>query len=172
MAKENIPLGIKIISILYYVGALSYIIVGLATFKDAAYTNFAYEVSTTLGAIFSFQHYFLNFVGIFGFSYDVAIPLGIANILVGGGVTYLVGKNLWNGKNWAKIFAVASALLGVPYIFFTPFMLYIYKTNISGISKVGILQNLLFFVINLSISWFLIFNKEVKYFYKPSSEIK
>ncbi|MAG39366.1 hypothetical protein CMI41_00145 [Candidatus Pacearchaeota archaeon] len=90
--RKTLPLGVKIISILYYVCSVLAIIggiiaIGLSGFAD----SLPYDVEY-LGIK-------LIFGGIF------AIIMGI--------VSFFVAKGLWNLKNWARIVVIIFAALGI-----------------------------------------------------------
>tara|TARA_Y100000310_G_scaffold278888_1_gene297680 strand:- start:1195 stop:1596 length:402 start_codon:yes stop_codon:yes gene_type:complete len=90
--RKTLPLGVKIISILYYVCSVLVVIggiiaIGLSGFAD----SLPYDVEY-LGIK-------LIFGGIF------AIIMGI--------VSFFVAKGLWNLKNWARIVVIIFAALGI-----------------------------------------------------------
>ena len=90
--RKTLPLGVKIISILYYVCSVLVVIggiiaIGLSGFAD----SLPYDVEY-LGIK-------LIFGGIF------AIIMGI--------VSFFVARGLWNLKNWARIVVIIFAVLGI-----------------------------------------------------------
>ncbi len=94
MAKE-IPVGVKIIAVLYYIGAVLALLFGILTFVGAG------TLQTALAAV--------PFLAIFS---GLIIVLGI--ILIGFGVLgFFIGRGLWKAQNWARILVIIFAALGV-----------------------------------------------------------
>ncbi|MDD5012540.1 MAG: hypothetical protein PHQ66_02765 [Candidatus Nanoarchaeia archaeon] len=94
MAGKNIPIGVKIISILYYIGAGSAALFGLLfLFSGGIIGSLEIPILSELGSGF------FAFMGIF--------------VLIVGGLAFLVGRGLWKIKNWAKIVAIIISALGV-----------------------------------------------------------
>src|SRR3989344_4428979 len=86
---KQIPTGVKIISVLYYIGAVLTFIFGLILlFSADALSEFIPGLGT---------------LGIVG---------GI--VLMGFGVlSFFIGRGLWKGSNWARIVAIILAVLGI-----------------------------------------------------------
>ena len=90
MEGQPVPTGVKIISVLYYIGAVFELIFGILLFVGS-------------GAIKS-KVPFLAFLGPF------LIIGGI--VLVGLAVlSFFVGMGLWKGRNWSRIVAIIFAVL-------------------------------------------------------------
>jgi len=90
---KRTPVGVQIISVLYYIGAVLSAIFGVMFIVASGYLAAMVPELEGLGA------------GLFVF-------LGI--ILVGLGVLgFFVGKGLWGLKPWTRIFAIIFAMLGV-----------------------------------------------------------
>ena len=88
----QVPTGVKIISVLYYIGAVFELLLGIALFFGA-------------GALKA-KIPFLAFLGPF------LIIGGI--VLVGLAVlSFFVGRGLWKGQKWSRIVAIIFAALGV-----------------------------------------------------------
>ena len=91
MAGE-VPTGVKIISVLYYIGAVFEVIFGITLFFGAG------ALKTKVP--------FLAFLGPF-------LIIG-AVILIGLAVlSFFVGRGLWKAQNWARIVAVIFSVIGV-----------------------------------------------------------
>ena len=88
----QVPTGVKVISVLYYIGAVFELIFGILLFVG----------SGTLKSKIPF----LAFLGPF------LIIGGI--VLVGLAVlSFFVGRGLWKGQKWSRIVAIVFAVLGV-----------------------------------------------------------
>ena len=88
----QVPTGVKIISVLYYIGAVVELLLGIALFFGA-------------GALKA-KIPFLAFLGPF------LIIGGI--VLVGLAVlSFFVGRGLWKGQKWSRIVAIIFAALAV-----------------------------------------------------------
>lgn len=92
IVKKSAPVGVKIISILYYIGAAVGLIFGLSLMFGGG------ALSTLLGGL-----------GIlFG---SLFIILGI--ILIGFAVlSFFIGRGLWKAQKWARIVAIIFGILG------------------------------------------------------------
>ena len=92
MEGEGVPTGVKVISVLYYIGAVLELILGIALFFGAG------ALKTKVP--------FLAFLGPF-------LIIG-AVILIGLAVlSFFVGRGLWKGQKWSRIVAIIFAALGV-----------------------------------------------------------
>ena len=85
--EQEVPTGVKIISVLYYIGAVIGIILGLLFFVGA---EFIPRIETYGAGFFSIIG--LVFIGI-------------------GVLGFLIGKGLWKARNWARIVAITSSSL-------------------------------------------------------------
>ncbi|GIU68746.1 MAG: hypothetical protein KatS3mg001_596 [Candidatus Pacearchaeota archaeon] len=84
--EKVVPTGVKIIAVLYYIGAVILIVFGLlplfAIGREA--------IALTLGIII--------------------LP---ALIMLGLGIfSFFIGRGLWKGRNWARIIAIIVSVLG------------------------------------------------------------
>ena len=91
MEGEGVPTGIKIISVLYYIGAVFELISAVLLFVGS-------------GALKS-KVPFLAFLGPFLIVGGV-ILLGLAVL------SFFVGRGLWKGQKWSRIVAIIFAALG------------------------------------------------------------
>ena len=88
----QVPTGVKVISVLYYIGAVFELIFGILLFVGSG------TLKTKVP--------FLAFLGPF------LIIGGI--VLVGLAVlSFFVGRGLWKGQKWSRIVAIVFAVLGV-----------------------------------------------------------
>ncbi|MFX0212154.1 MAG: hypothetical protein ACFFDT_39640 [Candidatus Hodarchaeota archaeon] len=92
---KTMPTGIKIISVLYYIGAVLSLLFGILLLIGAG------AISTLVTEI-----PLLGFLGA-GFLTVIAIIM-IALAVLG----FFIGRGLWKGQNWARIVAIIFAILG------------------------------------------------------------
>ncbi|MBP7708578.1 hypothetical protein KA107_02740 [Candidatus Pacearchaeota archaeon] len=105
MAKKQInrsrviPTGVKILSVLAYIGAVLSLVVGLAMIFGASFISSLIPAGTLpmMGGLLVGAG--LIFAGI------IAVLLAILD--------YFVGRGLWNGQNWARILVLIFAVLGI-----------------------------------------------------------
>lgn len=88
----EVPTGVKVISVLYYIGAVVELLLGIALFAGADAIKRQVPLLAVLGP-------FLIVGGI--------ILLGLAVL------SFFVGRGLWKGQKWARIVAIIFAALGV-----------------------------------------------------------
>lgn len=131
MANEKIvPTGVKIISVMYYIGAAIFLLFGILFLVGAGF----------LGAIADQ----IPFIGILGASLFVVGGI----VLIGLGVLdFFVGKGLWDARNWARIVAIVFAGLGI------------LMTLLSIVSG-SIVSNIPTLIVDGVIVWYLMSNKE------------
>ncbi len=97
VGEKIMPIGVKVISVLYYIGAAFSFLFGLLFIVGGAF----------IGAILGEK---LAALGTIGSS--VFIILGIA--MLGFGVLDIfIGRGLWKGQNWARIAAIVLAIFGI-----------------------------------------------------------
>ena len=98
--NKGIPTGVKIISVLYYIGAAFLFLIGLLIFFLRDFVIKVIETVVVLPAtIISLIHSALLGAAIF------LIILGIAY--------FFLARGLWKLKNWARIIAIVIAAFGV-----------------------------------------------------------
>ncbi|MEK6833710.1 MAG: hypothetical protein AABY32_06715 [Nanoarchaeota archaeon] len=95
---NKIPVGVQIISVLYYISAVLSVIFGLLLIIGAnALVSFLVSSAPELASIIT-----------------GGVLIGIGIIFIGIGVLgFFVGRGLWKLKAWARIFAIIFAILGV-----------------------------------------------------------
>lgn len=118
--KIHVPTGAKVISVLYYIGAVLGIILGLLFLLGAgALESIAEQIPllAVLGA------------GLFVLGGIILIALGILG--------FFIGRGLWKGRNWVRVVAIILACLG--------FITAIFSFDILGIIIHGIIGGYLLF---------------------------
>lgn len=99
VAKKSVremPTGVKVLSILYYIGAAMCVLFGLLFMAGAGFMA---------ALLKSFPR--LSFLG-------TGFFMGLGIILIAFGVLdFFVGRGLWNGQNWARILTIVFSALGV-----------------------------------------------------------
>src|SRR3989344_7495007 len=132
MVKQNskkIPTGVKVISVLYYIGAVVAVIAGIALLIGAG--ALATLVSSVPG---------LALIAGVG-----AVAFGILAIILGV-IDFFLGRGLWKLQNWARIVTIIFAVLG---------LLGGISSLFSGEAGSGIVN----IIISGVIGWYLWFNK-------------
>lgn len=94
--EGQVPTGVKIISVLYYIGAGLSILFGLLFLVGAGFMGILASQIPLLGLLGS---------GLFVVVGIVVIGLGVLSIFI--------GRGLWKGKNWARIVAIIFSVLGI-----------------------------------------------------------
>ena len=94
--KRQMPTGVKVISILYYIGAVISLTFGILLVAGA-------------GAI---ADYLTQFMMIDILGSGLLIIAGII-LIVMAIVDFFIGRGLWKGMNWARILAVIFAVIGL-----------------------------------------------------------
>ena len=92
--KRQMPTGVKVISILYYIGAVISLTFGILLVAGA-------------GAI---ADYLTQFMMIDILGSGLLIIAGII-LIVMAIVDFFIGRGLWKGMNWARILAVIFAVI-------------------------------------------------------------
>ena len=132
--NQGVPGLVKVISVLFYIGAVIVVLVGIAAIFGASFMGVFVEQIPGLGALGALG------VGVF-------IVLGL--VFIGVGVLeYFIGRGLWKAKSWARTIAIIFSVLG----------LLMAILSLMGGNVISILSLLL----NGTIGGYLIFSKEVK----------
>jgi hypothetical protein len=90
--QKTLPVGVKVISILYYVCSVLAVIGGIIAI---GLSGFADQLP-----------YSIEYLGVF-------LALGGILAIVMGVVSFFVARGLWNLKNWARIVVIIFAILGI-----------------------------------------------------------
>ena len=126
------PTGVKVLSILMYIGALLLLLLGVILLIAAFATP-------DLGP--DFEMFAAMFRGLFMFGGVICVAIGILNIFV--------GRGLWKGQKWARIITIIFAALGIANVMW-------------AMGANGIFNTILGLAINGWIGGYLLFNKKVK----------
>ncbi len=130
--EKSVPTGIKIISVLYYIGAAFGVIFGLLFFVGAGAIGIVANQIPLLSALGS---------GLFIVGGIVMIGLGV--------LSFFIGKDLRKTKPWARVVVIIFSALGA-----LSAVASMIQGNISG--------NILNLAIQLGIGGYLLFNNNVK----------
>jgi hypothetical protein len=100
MSNSNeAPLGVKILSILAYIGAVFTFLAGIFMIFGAGFITRALPAGVTSMMGSGLVGAGLIFVGILFIGFAI--------------LDYFVGKGLWKGQNWARILVLVFAVLGL-----------------------------------------------------------
>ncbi len=131
---KNVPVGVQVISIWYYVSAAIALVLSILLFTGSAY----------IGTLFS-NIPILSILGAVGAG--LLIFAGIVSLLAAV-FCFFIGRGLWKTKNWARILVIVFSCLGI-------------FSGLFGLSKPSVM-GIVMLLINLAIGGYLIFSKEAK----------
>lgn len=95
--SPNIPTGVKVIAILEYVYAVLFLLSALAVFIYTYFVNWS-----------------LIYQGMYaGMSAEVLIALTGIILLIFAAFSFVIGRGLWKGRNWARILEIVFSIIGV-----------------------------------------------------------
>ena len=97
MAGE-LPTGVKIISVLHYIGAVLELLLGIMMFVGAGTIASKIPIIGVIGA---------GLFAVFG-----VFLLGIAIL------SFFVGRGLWKSQKWSRIFVIIFSVVGVLFALF------------------------------------------------------
>jgi len=129
---QSVPTGVKVIAVLYYIGAVLGIIFGLLFLVGTGMMGSIANQIPLLGALGA---------GLFVVGGIIMIGLGVLG--------FFVGRGLWKARPWARIVAIIFAALGI---------LMAVISMIQG----SIASNIFNLVIQLVIGGYLLFSNNVK----------
>jgi hypothetical protein len=135
-ASSDAPAGVKVISVLYYIGAVLFVLFALLFFIGASFLG---GVLAGVPFLASLGAGFFAIVGIIFLAFAV---LG-----------FFVGMGLWKLQSWARIVAIIFAIIG--------FVMGI-SDLVSGAPGSGVFS----IIVNGLIGWYLLFNQEAKSAFK------
>ncbi len=98
MASKELPTGVKVISILYYIGAALGAIVGIMLFIGAGSLEILAQQNPALA----------------NFGPGFAVVMGIIFLALAV-LGFFVGRGLWTVQHWARITSIILAVLGVVF---------------------------------------------------------
>ena len=135
MSKGEIPILVKILAILNYVGA----------WFSISYSLLLLFTEGFLGLLLATIP-FLNVFGLLGAIFFVLFGI----LMLGVGVLNIfIGRGLWEGKNWARILEIVFSCLGM-------------LISLSYILRGQMIAGILLLLLSLVIGEYLLFNKKVK----------
>ncbi|MGD9276902.1 MAG: hypothetical protein PVJ67_07055 [Candidatus Pacearchaeota archaeon] len=129
---QSVPTGVKVIAVLYYIGAVLGIIFGLLFLVGAGAIGSIASQIPVLGALGA---------GLFIVGGIILIGLGVLG--------FFVGRGLWKARPWARIVAIIFAVLGI-------------LMAIISMIQGSIASNIFNLVIQLVIGGYLLFSNNVK----------
>jgi hypothetical protein len=129
---KSVPTLVKVISVLYYIGAAFSVLFAVLLFVGAG----------SIGALLSE----VPLLGSIGAGFFIVLGIIFIALAV---LDFFIARGLWKGKNWARIVAVIFAVLGVLMAIF-------------GMVGGAIGSNLFSLIINGLIGYYLLFTKQVK----------
>jgi hypothetical protein len=138
--KKTAPLGVKIISILNWIGAVSLLLGAFVVMVPGFLTMMSGEEGAMLTGI-------------------ILVVLGLMWVVFGIFVM-VIARGLWKGKNWTRITEIVLGGLGILNAFWTLISPRGDKLITTIIISVGIL------LVNGIIVAYLMFNNKVKTFFK------
>ena len=134
---KNAPLGVKIISVLYYIGAGLFVIGAVALFFGVSFLS--------------------SFLSAFGIDSSILTAFSIVAgvvLLAFAALSFFIGRGLWNGQNWARILAIIFAILGV-------------LSGIgTAVSDLNLTSGIISILVDGFIGWYLLFKGDVKEFFR------
>jgi len=130
--KKSVPTGVKVIAVLYYLGAVFEILLGLLFLVGAGIIGFASK-EISLPEVFGVGFFLIFGIIIFGF----------------GILSFFIGKGLLKAKSWARIVVIAFAGIGI-------------FTSVISMIQGDIISSIFILVIELVIGGYLLFNSDVK----------
>ena len=135
---KKAPVGVQIISVLYYIVAVLCGLLGLLLIIGAnGIVSFLISSSPELESIIT-----------------GGLLIGMGVILIGLGVlAFFIGRGLWKLKPWARIIAIIIAVLGV-------------ALAVYAMVKNFVFMQIIRIVVHAVIGAYLIFNKETKRAFK------
>ncbi len=101
MAKE-VPVLVKVLAVLGYIGAALMLIGGIAMFVGA-------------GAIASYLSGIIPFLGAIGAGLFIVVGIFLVLLAV---LYFFIARGLWKGQNWARIVMIVLSFLGVLFALF------------------------------------------------------
>ena len=137
-SNREVPVGVKIISVLYYINFALCVIAGIL------------EIISGIAAVLGKS----SILGAWITASFVILILFLILIVAFCIWMFSIAKGLWRGHNWARITAIVFAILGI-LIYIFPMIMAVSIPNI-------IIPLIIGMVINVFIAGYLLFNRKVK----------
>ncbi len=96
IAASGVPTGVKVVSVLYYIGAVVSLIVGILFLVGVGMIGSVLESMPVLALLGA---------GLLILAAIIFIALAV--------LAFFVARGLWRGRNWARITAIVLAIIGV-----------------------------------------------------------
>jgi hypothetical protein len=141
--KKQIPVGLKAVSILFYIGTILCIVLGISMIFGAKAMVTSLVASNPGIGLESIPE---------GLMVTLITVIGI--LAIGAGVfSFFIGRGIWKLKRWARITAIVLSIIGL------------LSTILSAVLnfKINLILN---FLIDGFILGYLLFNKEAKEAFK------
>lgn len=100
--RKSVPLGVKTISVLYYVGAVFSLILSISFILD--FVLFDEGADSSVGQLV-YQYEPFDLMSILTIASFIMIVLGVLG--------FFVGRGLWKARPWARIVAIIFSCLGI-----------------------------------------------------------
>lgn len=94
-STKQIPTWVKVISVLYYIGAVVSVLLGIVMLVGGGF----------MGSMLESMPFAALFGGLFAVLGIIMIALAV--------LAFFIGRGLWKGQKWARIIAIIFAILGV-----------------------------------------------------------
>lgn len=128
----SVPVLVKVISVLYYIGAVSGLISGVLFIAGAGLVSSLFSTIPFLGSLGS---------GLFIVVGIVFLALGVFG--------FFIARGLWKGKNWTRVIVIIFSALGALWAIFF-------------IVQGSIINGVINLLVNGFIGGYLLFSKNVK----------
>jgi hypothetical protein len=131
-SRTNVPALVKVISVLYYVGAGVIFLLSLGLLLSAGSIAALFPVLSALSL------------------WSVVIAISFIGVSV---LFFFLGKGLWKGKNWARVVVIIFSLLGITLAVVIPLIL-------GSLNSLA--DNFVNVIFNGFVAGYFLFSKKVK----------
>jgi phosphoglycerol transferase MdoB-like AlkP superfamily enzyme len=143
---KTMPLGVKAISILAYIGAVMFVLISIILLSVGIWVSSSDNAAKLVQeAASSLEITTVVTATDFGVA---AIALAVVGILTAV-IYFFVGKGLWQGARWARIVVIIYAVIQI-------------VSNIGTAIRGSITSGLIGVIVYGIIGWYLMFSKEAK----------
>ena len=139
--QKNAPIGVKIISVLYIIGAVVIVLATIFLMYNVGSVIQPLSVPADSGLSISNSFDVFSLVFIIQGTFFIGIAV----------LSFFAGRGLWKGKNWAKIVAIIYSIFGI-------------IAGLGGLMK-GEISSILGLFFSAIIGGYLFFSKEVRQFF-------